>query len=308
MDRPLNIIFMGTPDFVVPLLRAIAGVHHVSAVYTQPPRPKGRSQSEREKSPVHLAADGLDIPVFTPVNFSDPNDVDVFRAHDADIAVVAAYGMLLPQDILDAPKHGCMNVHPSLLPRWRGSAPIQFAIWKGDSETGVSVMKLVKKMDAGPIIAQRRRVINDHDFISLNEALWQDGAQLVLEALKKLQESGTIDAKPQADEGIAFTHMLEKQHGRIDWTQSAQEIERQVRGLNPWPGTWCEMPDGKRLKILKAKATGGTGKPGDILANGNLACGSGALQLLSLQPEGKKPMDVKAALNGGYLKPGDRLP
>lgn len=303
----LRVIFMGTPDFVVPTLQSLMKAHEVVAVYTQPPRAKGRGQRAAEKTPVQAAAEQAGIAVYTPADFTHEEDAAAFRAHRADIAVVAAYGLLLPQHILEAPRHGCVNIHPSLLPRWRGSAPIQFAIWKGDEITGVSVMKLVKKMDAGPVIAQESVPIGRADFLALNETLWAAGTRLLMDALAGLQENGTLPATPQDEGGVTFTHMLQKDHGRIDWSQGAADIDRQVRALNPWPGTWCLLPDGKRMKILQAKPEAGQGLPGEVLDDGRLACGAGALHLLSVQPEGKKPMDGAAALNGGYLKPGMRL-
>lgn len=305
--RGLRVIFMGTPDFVVPTLEALVKAHDVVAVYTQPPRAQGRGKSVIEKSAVHKAAEQHGVPVVTPENFKDVADVDDFRRYNADIAVVAAYGMLLPQDILDAPQHGCINVHPSLLPRWRGTSPIQFAIWKGDEHTGVSVMKLVKKMDAGPVIAQEGCAVGDHDFTSLNTMLWQAGTRLVLQALDELARTGNLKATAQSEEGVTFTHMLEKDHGRINWTQNAFQIDRQVRALNPRPGTWC-MVGGKRFKILALIKGAGMGTPGEVLSDhGDVACDGGAVRLVTIQPEGKKPMDAIAAFNGGYLKVGERL-
>lgn len=312
MSKKLRIVFMGTPDFVLPLLEKIAA--HPAAdlvcVYTQPPRPKGRGK-ETQSSPVHMGAEQRNISVRTPENFRDEKDVADFKALNADLAVVAAYGMLLPDSILNAPAHGCVNIHPSLLPRWRGTSPIQFALWEGDAETGVCLMKLVRKMDAGPIVECRRRpVLPDATYESLSAQLWDDGAALVGAALDRLAQSGAIPATAQAEEGVTFTRKLTKEDGRIDWKRSAARIDCQIRGLNPWPGTWCETADGKRLKILRASvAAERHGKAaGTILDQAKIACGEGTvLQLITLQPEGKKPMDGAAALNGGYVKPGHVL-
>ncbi|MCI5060659.1 MAG: methionyl-tRNA formyltransferase [Alphaproteobacteria bacterium] len=309
--KPLRIAFMGTPDFVVPTMRMLhMGAHELVCVYTQPPRAKGRKQ-EFHHTPVHDAADALGVDVRHPVNFKDERDVKAFEELNLDIAVVAAYGLLLPQSILDAPKLGCLNIHPSLLPCWRGPAPIQYAIWKGDKETGVSVMQLEKAMDAGPVIAQERVEIAPRDnFTSLNETLWQKGNELLAHTLDNISHSGEVRSAAQDHDQATYCKLLTKEQGRIDWNQSAVEIDRQIRGLNPWPGTWCMDASGRRLKILEARVSDEKreGLARTILQDGKIICGEeSALQLTEVQPENKKPMDIVAAINGGYIKEGEKL-
>lgn len=308
--RKLRIAFMGTPDFALPVLDTIRrNGHEIACVYTQPPRPKGRGGA-LAKSPVHEWADAKGIAVRTPENFKNPEDIGAFRALELDAAVVAAYGMLLPQDILDAPKHGCINIHPSLLPRWRGPSPVQFAILKGDQKTGVSIMSLVRKMDAGPVIAVREtEILPRETYAELNLRLWALGTEMIAETLDRLAEEGALNAVPQAEDGVTFSKIFEKADGRIDWTQDAARIDRRIRALNPWPGVWTES-GGKRIKILEAVLSGpGETGPGMILdASGRVACGNGtSIRLLKIQPEGKKPMDFTSALNGGYPKIGERF-
>jgi len=306
----LRIGFMGTPDFVLPLVDALKNSSHdLVCIYTQPPREAGRKR-QLKNTAVHDYALAHDIPVFHPANFKDEADIARFKEHDLDVAIVAAYGMLLPQVILDTPKQGCINIHPSLLPRWRGPSPIQYAIWKGDSETGVSVMSLEAAMDAGPILAQEKIEISGRDFTQMNEMLWARGVENLMDVLKGLSESGSLNSRPQAQEGVTYCKLLKKEDGQIDWAQTAQEIDCQIRGLNPWPGTWCLDKDGKRLKILKAFVLDETTDHGEgtILENGKICCGGNTvLQLSFIQPENKKPMDVKACVNGGYLNVGDVL-
>lgn len=312
--KPLRLAFMGTPELVVPTLQALhQSRHDLVCVYTQPPRAKGRKQ-QLQNTPVHEAAAQMGVMVRHPVHFKKEQDVQNFRDLDLDIAVVAAYGLLLPQDILDAPRFGCLNIHPSLLPRWRGPAPIQYAIWKGDHETGVSLMQLEKAMDAGPIIAQKKEAITPQStFLSLNQTLWDKGNDMLIAALDDIARDQTVRAKAQDDEAATYCKLLSKDQGRIDWRQSATEIDRQIRGLNPWPGTWCLNQDGRRIKILKATMLelfhqdGDDGVNGTILDDGHVVCGAGILKLEHIQPENKKPMDVTAALNGGYIKTGEVL-
>lgn len=309
-DKRLRIGFMGTPDFVIPVIKALQDSDHdLVCVYTQPPREAGRKR-QLQNTPVHDYALTQDIAVHHPVNFKKEEDVAAFQAHDLDVAIVAAYGMLLPQVILDTPRHGCINIHPSLLPRWRGPSPIQYAIWKGDKETGVSVMSLVKEMDAGPILAQEKCDIAGRDFTQMNQILWDKGVQNLMQVLEGLSETDRLNPSPQDQAGVSFCKLLKKEDGKINWHQTANEIDCQIRGLNPWPGTWCIDSAGKRLKIIKAvlNAETTTKESGSILEGGNIACGNQTiLQLQIIQPENKKPMDVSAALNGGYLKTGDVL-
>ena len=311
MADKLRIAFMGTPDFVVPTMRALMnGLHDLVCIYTQPPRAKGRKQ-QLEKTPVHLAAEEAGIEVRHPVNFKETDDVAAFEALNLDVAVVAAYGMLLPQNILDAPRFGCINIHPSLLPRWRGPSPVQYAIWQGDSETGVSVMSLEKGMDTGPLLAQEKIAIeSDTNFENLNADLWKKGTQCLNNVLDDLAETGALKQTPQSEEGVSYCKLLTKEQGHVDWSQNAQQIDWQIRGLNPWPGTWCLDEDGKRIKILKAKISEHTTseKEGRILEGGAIACGHGSvLQLIEIHLENKKPMDIKVALNGSHIEIGSIL-
>lgn len=326
----LNVIFMGTPDFsVTALKKIIESGHNVIAAYSQPPRPKGRGQ-KLQKSPVHLEAEAHNIPVFTPVSFKkEPEAIDHFQSLNADIAVVAAYGLILPKQILEAPRFGCLNIHASLLPRWRGAAPIQRAILAGDHETGVTIMQMDEGLDTGAMISKKPVPITEKDTAStIHDSLSMLGGKMIVEALETLSKTGTLPHTPQPENGTTYAHMLKKEEGRIDWSKPAEDIDRQIRALNPWPGVWCETPSGKRLKILEAEPAstppshtppshtppslpspleGGriqVGGPKDVF----VACGNKRrLQLITVQPEGKKPMDIKAALNGGYLNDGDVL-
>ncbi len=312
MTKKLRIAFMGTPDFVVPLFQSLLDndACEVVCVYTQPPRAKGR-KNKLEKTPIHLAGEEAGLEVCYPENFKQVDDVQLFEALNLDVVIVAAFGMLLPQSILEAPKHGCINIHPSLLPRWRGPSPVQYAIWKGDSETGVSVMSLEKGMDSGPIIAQAHYPINDEiTFQELNVVLWARGTNLLNDILRDLNETDELKSEIQNEDGVTYCKLFTKEQGIVDWSNKVIEINRQIRGLNPWPGTWCLTPDQHRLKILKASLSkiNSDQKIGTILDNGLVVCGDGkALQLDLVQPENKKPMDIKSALNGGYIVSGEIL-
>ncbi len=305
MNRPLRIAFMGTPDFVLPTIAALHNSdHNLVAIYTQPPREKGRKRL-LERTPAHQYAEDKNIQIHHPANFKNRDDVRDFQNLNLDVAIVAAYGLLLPQDILDAPKHGCINIHPSLLPRWRGPSPIQYAVWKGDLSTGVSVMSLEKKMDAGPILTQEKMDIDGKNFTDLNKDLWVKGTQSLMTILAALSKTGAL--KPTAQDHAAATYckLLTKEDGKINWAQTAIEIDCQIRGLNPWPGTWCLGSDDKRVKVLEAVVLDETaqGDVGKILQDGRIICGENTiLQLKIIQPENKKPMDVMAAINGGYLQ------
>lgn len=309
--KPLRIAFMGTPDFAVAPLDALyTSGHELVCVYTQPPRPKGRS-GRMEGSPVHQYAEGRGILVRTPKNYKDERDVQAFRDLNLDVAVVAAFGMLLPESILNAPRFGCLNIHPSLLPRWRGPSPVQYAIWKGDAETGVCVMQLVKQMDAGPVISRRRVPVRPQTtFESLNNELWALGSAMIEECVNRLAEDGGIESEPQPEDGVTFCKLLTREDGRIDWTQSASDIDRQIRGLTPWPGVWTTV-EGRRLKILEAEVSESVGAQAEgmiLNRHGLIACGGDtALKLLRVQPENAKPMDAASAFNGGYLREGIRL-
>jgi methionyl-tRNA formyltransferase len=310
MGTPLSIAFMGTPDFVCPLIDALKNSQHeLVCVYTQPPREKGRKQ-KIEKTPVHLWAEDNDIKVRHPVNFKSIEDIQDFENLNLDVAIVAAYGLLLPEAILNAPKFGCINIHPSLLPRWRGPTPVQYTLWKGDEKAGVSVMSLERAMDTGPIIAQQAiDVTLDMNFQTLNAQLWDIGKNLLLSALDDIAQTGELKNTPQSDEGVTYCKLLTKAHGQIDWAKTAQEIDCQIRGLNPWPGTFSFVDD-KRIKILVAKPLDvQSNEPvGDVLDDGRIVCGNKTLlQLITVQPENKKPMSISDAINGGYLNVGQKF-
>ncbi len=304
-DKPLNVIFMGTPDFAAEALqRLIESDHNIVCVYSQPPRPKGRGHKV-QLSPVHALAEQHNIPVYTPKTLKTEEAQQEFTSHEADIAIVAAYGLLLPKAVLDAPKYGCLNIHASLLPRWRGASPIQHAIWKGDRESGVTIMQMDEGLDTGPMIAKSQVILRDDMTASdLHDILAREGATLVLEVLDRLVENGVLHAQHQDDGFSIYAPLLKKADGIIDWECNAIEIDRQIRALNPWPGVWGEI-GGKRFKILKAspKVMVCDGACGQILdKDGHVICGGDStLQILELQPEGKKSMDFKSALNGGYI-------
>ena len=310
-QKKFRIAFMGTPDFSVRALqRLIDSDHEVVCVYSQPPRPKGRGQ-QVQKSPVQICAEAADIEVRYPVNFKDGNYVQNFKDLDLDIAVVAAYGLILPVSILEAPKHGCINIHASLLPRWRGAAPIQRAIMAGDTQSGVTIMQMEKGLDTGPEISKEALDITGNTTAqSLHDGLSSLGADMVIAVIDQLVEQGALTSTTQSEEGVTYAHMLKKSEGKIDWSQSAIEIDRQIRALTPWPGTWCETSTGKRLKVLQVELVDEIkdGGIGEIIDGGLIVCGDQkALQLITVQPENKKSMDVQAALNGGYLKVGEFL-
>lgn len=308
-DR-LRIVFMGTPEFSVPALHAIMDAgHSVIAVYSQPPRPKGRGQ-HLQKSPVHLAADLAGIPVFNPLSFKkDPHAVADFAALGADVAVVAAYGLILPLAVLNAPRFGCLNIHASLLPRWRGASPIQRAIWSGDSESGVTIMQMEEGLDTGPMIQKSPIGISAAmTTADLHDALSSLGGKMIADVLDRLALLGRIDADIQDDSQSTYAPMLKKDDGRIDWSASAQSIDRQIRALNPWPGVWTMAAGDKRLRILTATLAADVTDdvPGTVIDRGGLvACGGGTtLRLTSVQPDSGKPMDASAAINGHYIQPG----
>lgn len=295
---------MGTPAFAVPALEKIAAVHDVVAVYSQPPRPAGRGYDVK-KSPVHEAAERLGIPVFTPKTLKDETEQRRFAALNADVAVVAAYGLILPQAVLDAPKYGCINIHASLLPRWRGASPIQHAILAGDAQTGVTIMQMEAGLDTGPMLLKGAVPITPETTTPvLHDGLSAMGGDLILQGLANIT---ALKPEKQDDSASTYAPLLDKKMGRIDWTKSAEAIDRQIRALNPWPGTFTQNGK-KRLKILAGKPAAGSGAPGTVLNRaGIVACGADALQLISIQPDGGKPMDVASAINGGILKIGDVL-
>ncbi|MES2728836.1 MAG: methionyl-tRNA formyltransferase [Pseudomonadota bacterium] len=312
----MRVIFMGTPDFAVPALQSILDAgHDVIAVYTRAPRPKGRGQTV-QMTPVHMLADRHGIPVYTPKSLRrDPSAVAECVALNADVAVVAAYGLLLPPAVLDAPRYGCLNIHGSILPRWRGAAPIQYAVWKGDSETGVTVMQMEEGLDTGPMIAIRTVPITQTTTVTdLYESLARLGAATIVDVLAALPNGVTLTAQDDAKATLAG--LLAKTDGVIDWTQDAAAIDRQIRALNPWPGTVTMISgisgiSGQRLKILRATPAGQAAHdaiPGTVILQDNqpaVCCGAGTvLTLHTVQPENNKAMDATAALNGRMIQPG----
>ena len=296
----MRVIFMGTPDFSVPALQAIAARHEVVAVYSQPPRAAGRGQKPRP-SPVQRAAQELGLIVMTPERLKSPEDQAAFAAFDADIAVVVAYGLILPQVILDAPRLGCLNIHASLLPRWRGAAPIHRAILSGDAETGVAIMQMEAGLDTGPVLAEARTTIVPADTTAdLHDRLSGLGATLVCEVLDHIAAGNAPTPIPQAADGVTYAAKIDKAEAKIDWTRPATEIDRQIRGLSPFPGAWT-IAGPERLKLLRSRVVEGEGEPGAVLHDFTIACGSNAVEVLQAQREGKKPMPAAEVLHGSQL-------
>ncbi|WP_342708390.1 methionyl-tRNA formyltransferase [Bradyrhizobium sp. B124] len=309
---PLRLIFMGTPDFAVPtLLELVAHGHEVVAVYTRAPKPGGRRGLQLQPTPVEQEARRLGIPVLTPKTLKTPEALEEFRAFDADAAVVVAYGMILPQAILDSPKLGCFNLHASLLPRWRGAAPINRAIMAGDAESGVMVMKMDVGLDTGDVAMAERLPISDSMTASdLHDALAPLGADLMVRAMGALQRGG-LQLTKQSEAGVTYAAKIEKAEARIDWKQPAHAVLRHIHGLSPFPGAWCELAgEGEpvRLKILRCELAKGSGQPGDVLDDTfAIACGDGAVRILELQRAGKAPMKAADFLRGTPLKPGAKV-
>jgi methionyl-tRNA formyltransferase len=299
---------MGTPEFAVPALRAIVSTgHEVAAVYCQPPRPAGRGQKERP-SAVQSAAKALDLPVRTPASLRKPEEQAAFAALGLDIAVVAAYGLILPKPILEAPRLGCVNIHASLLPRWRGAAPIQRAIMAGDEATGITIMQMDEGLDTGPILLQESvPILESLTAATLHDVLAECGARLILQALEDA-EAGVLEPRPQPDEGVTYAKKIDAADARIRWGEAAGAIERKVRAFAPRPGAWFEI-DGTRVRLLGAGVVSGVGEPGTVLDDHlTVACGEDAIKLLHLQREGKRPLDSEAFLRGTPVAKGTRLP
>ncbi|WP_454634164.1 methionyl-tRNA formyltransferase [Bradyrhizobium cenepequi] len=309
---PLRLIFMGTPDFAVPtLLELVAHGHELAAVYSRAPKPGGRRGLQLQPTPVEQEARRLGIPVLTPKTLKASEALEEFRAHQADAAVVVAYGMILPQPILDAPKLGCYNLHASLLPRWRGAAPINRAIMAGDTETGVMVMKMDVGLDTGDIAMAERLAITDQmTAADLHDALAPLGADLMVRAMAAL-ERGALQLTKQSEDGVTYAAKIEKAEARIDWNKPAHAVLRHIHGLSPFPGAWAELPgDGEpvRIKILRGELASGSGASGTVLDdNLAIACGEGAIRVLELQREGKGRMKSVDFLRGMPLKPGARF-
>ncbi len=304
----MRLAFMGTPDFSVAILDALVNAgHEVVCVYSQPPRPAGRGQ-QLQASPVHRRADALGIPVRTPKSLRKPEEQAAFAALDLDCAIVAAYGLILPQAILDAPRLGCVNVHASLLPRWRGAAPIQRAILAGDAETGVTIMQMDAGLDTGAmLLTEALPITAQMNAAQLHDALAEMGARLMVAALPGLND-GSLTPVPQPEAGVTYAAKLSKDEGRLDLTRPAAELDRQVRGLTPWPGTWIDLASGEKLKVLEAQPVAGSGAPGTLIDAGpTLACGEGALRLIRVQRPGKGPVDGAAFLRGFPHALGQKL-
>jgi methionyl-tRNA formyltransferase len=304
----LRLVFMGTPDFAVPTLAAIreAG-HDVVAVYTRAPKPAGRGMAER-RTPVHTAADLFGIPVFTPPSLRSDEAAAAFRAHRAHAAVVVAYGLLLPKSVLDAPADGCFNLHASLLPRWRGAAPINRAIMAGDAETGCAIMRMDEGLDTGPVVREERMAIGENETAGeLHDRLARSGARLMAEVMNDL-DRGPLTAVPQPTEGVTYAQKLTNAETRIDWARPSKEVHDHIRGLSPFPGGWCEVDLGKgpeRLRVLRSESRDGRGTPGSLLdASGAIACAEGAVRLVTVQRAGKGPMPFADFARGARLEAG----
>ena len=290
----MKVVFMGTPDFSVPVLDALHAVHEVVCVYCQPPRPAGRGKKDRP-SPVQARAEALNLPVRHPVSLKDAEAQAEFAALKADVAVVVAYGLILPQVVLDAPEHGCLNIHASLLPRWRGAAPIHRAIMAGDAETGVCIMQMEAGLDTGPVLLCERTGIGAEETTAdLHDRLSAMGANLIVEALGRLD---ALKPQPQPEEGVTYAAKIVKAEARVDWTRPAAEVDRLIRGLSPFPGAWCEIA-GERVKLLRSRVVEGQGAPGMVLSGFTIACGAGAVEILEAQREGKRPMSAGDILRG----------
>ena len=305
---PLRLIFMGTPDFSVPtLLELVAHGHEIVAVYTRAPKPGGRRGLQLQPTPVEEAARKLGVPVLTPKTLKTPEALEEFRAFDADAAVVVAYGMILPQAILDAPKLGCYNLHASLLPRWRGAAPINRAIMAGDAESGVMVMKMDIGLDTGDVAMAERLAITDNmTALDLHDRLSRLGADLMVRAMAALDRGG-LQLKKQSGDGVTYAAKIDKAEARIDWTRPAREVLRHIHGLSPFPGAWAEL-ENARVKILRCELAKGTGTPGEVLDDHlTIACGEGAIRLIELQREGKARMQAADFLRGVPLKTGAKF-
>nr|WP_216365070.1 MULTISPECIES: methionyl-tRNA formyltransferase [unclassified Roseobacter] len=292
---------MGTPDFSVPVLDALVTAgHEIVAVYCQPPRPAGRGKKDRP-SPVQARADVLGLPVRHPVSLKSAEAQAEFAALDAEVAVVVAYGLILPQAVLDAPTHGCLNIHASLLPRWRGAAPIHRAIMAGDAETGVCIMQMEAGLDTGPVLLRRAVPIEAEETTgALHDRLSALGAEAIVDALAGLE---TLTPEVQPEDGVTYAAKIDKAEARIDWGQPAVEVDRLIRGLSPFPGAWT-MLDGRRIKLLRSRVATGDGGPGEVLEGLRVACGNGAVEILELQAEGRARQDAAAFLRGTSVSPG----
>ncbi|PLR27718.1 methionyl-tRNA formyltransferase [Caulobacter zeae] len=307
----MRIAFLGTPDFAVACLaELVASGHEIVAVYSQPPAPRGRGQ-ELKPSPVHAFADGLGLPVRTPVSMKTPEEIEAFQALDLDAAVVVAFGQILVKDVLEAPRLGCFNLHASLLPRWRGAAPIQRAIMAGDPVTGVQVMRMSEGLDEGPVLLSESVRIDALDTVaSLHDRLAAVGARLLPVALAAIERGGAVET-PQSEDGVTYAKKIKPAEARIDWSRPAAEVDRHIRGLSPFPGAWFEAPSDKvpvRVKALLSKVEDAEGAPGAVLDDALLvACGEGAVRLLKAQREGKGVQEAEVFVRGFPLAAGTVL-
>ena len=293
----MKIVFMGTPEFSVPVLEALAARHEVVAVYSQPPRPAGRGK-ELRPSPVQACAERLGLPVHHPVSLKGTEAQAEFAALGADVAVVVAYGLILPQAVLDAPRLGCLNIHASLLPRWRGAAPIHRAIMAGDAETGICIMRMEAGLDTGPVLLREATAIGaDETTQDLHDRLSPMGARLILQALERLP---SLVAEPQSAEGVTYAAKIDKAESRVNWALPAVQVDRLIRGLSPFPGAWC-MAEGERVKLLRSRIVAGKGAPGTVLGGLVVACGEGAVEITLAQREGKKAQGPEEFLRGFSL-------
>lgn len=301
----MRLIFMGTPDFSVPVLGAlVAAGHDIAAVYCQPPRPAGRGKKDRP-TPVHAKALELGLTVRHPVSLKSEAAVSEFADLKAEAAVVVAYGLILPQAILDAPTFGCLNIHASLLPRWRGAAPIHRAIMAGDSETGVCIMQMEAGLDTGPVLLREATEIGVEETTArLHDRLSDMGARLIVEALAQL---ATLTPVTQSTDGVTYASKIDKAEARIDWTEAAEVVDRKIRGLSPFPGAWCLYGE-ERLKLLSSRLVEGAGEAGTVLSDVlTIACGSGAVEITSLQRAGKGAQTREVFLRGMAIRTGERL-
>src|SRR5690349_13083801 len=304
---PLRLVFMGTPDFAVPTLVELAARgHEIVAVYTRAPKPAGRGM-EMQVTPVEREARRLALPVFTPTTLKDAPVQEQFRAHDADAAVVVAYGLILPKPVLDAPRLGCFNLHASALPRWRGAAPINRAVMAGDAATAVMVMRMEQGLDTGPVaMAERIKIEPDMTAGELHDRLAPLGADLMARALAALEKDALV-LTPQPNEGVTYAAKIDKNETRIDWDKAWQQVHDHARGLSPFPGAWCEI-DGARVKVLRTTKGAGSGAPGTVLDDTlTVACGDGAIRVLALQRAGKQAMKADEYLRGTLVAPGTVL-
>lgn len=301
----MRIVFMGTPDFSVPVLDALVEAgHDIAAVYCQPPRPAGRGKKDRP-TPVHARAEALGFEVRHPVSLKDAQQQVEFAALNADVAVVVAYGLILPQAVLDAPRQGCLNIHASLLPRWRGAAPIHRAIMAGDAQTGVCIMQMEAGLDTGPVLMREATDIGAEETTAqLHDRLSEMGAELIVQALTQLTNLTPV---VQPDDGVTYAHKIDKAEARVDWTRPAVEVDQQIRGLSPFPGAWCEI-DGQRVKLLASRVVDGAGAAGRVLDDSlRIACGEGAVELLRLQRAGKGAQEREIFLRGFPIAAGTDL-